>query len=96
MATSEKLRIDIVANSSEAVAGVKKVGITIDELKDKVKYYQDLAFAEKDLTKLRNYNSELQKVQATLKQTTNVGKAGFDDMGLAIQGGKNAFWICMG
>ena len=89
MATSEKLRIDIVANSSDAVAGVKKVGITIDELKDKVKYYQDLAFAEKDLTKLRNYNSELQKIQTTLKQTSNVGKVGFDDMGVAVKNTTN-------
>lgn len=87
----EVLKIDIVADNKAAVDGIRKVQLTIDELKDKIKYYQDLAFAEKDVSKIKTYNAEIQRLQLSLKQTSNVGKVGFDEMGAAVKGGTNEF-----
>ena len=84
MAT-ETLRINITADNKAAIAGVTQVKNTVDGLTESIKVYQDKAFAEKDVQKLKVYNREIQELKAQLKQMTNVGKAGFDDMGVALQ-----------
>lgn len=85
MPSVETLKVQITADNSAAITGVREVKNTIDGLKESIKVYQDQAFAEKDISKLKNYNFELQQLQAQLKQTANVGKVGFDEMGVAIQ-----------
>ena len=89
MAT-ETLRIDITADNKAAITGITQVKNTVDGLTESIKVYQDKAFAEKDIVKLKAYNREIQALQAQLKQTTNIGKVGFDEMGVAIKKTKDA------
>lgn len=80
----EVLKIKITADNSEAVAGIGKVKNSVDGLKESIKVVQDKLFAETDVARLGKYNRELQGLQQQLKQTSNIGKEGFDQFGNAV------------
>ena len=75
--TNEGLVIVLSADNKAAITGIKQVENSVDGLRESIKVYQDLAFNERDVDKLKVYNAELQKLQTQLKQTTNIGKVGF-------------------
>ena len=82
--TNEGLVIVLSADNKAAITGIKQVENSVDGLRESIKVYQDLAFNERDVDKLMVYNAELQKLETQLKQTTNIGKVGFDEMGVAL------------
>ena len=84
MAT-ETLSINLTADSRAVIAAFNQVKRSAAELKDALLYYQDLAFSEKDVNKLRRYNQAINIIERDLKRAANVGKVGFDSVGDAIK-----------
>lgn len=80
----EVLKIKITADNSDAVAGIGRVKNSVDGLKESIKVVQDKLFAETDIARLGTYNKELQQLQTQLKQTSNIGKEGFDQFGNSV------------
>lgn len=80
----ETLKVVLTGDNKGALAAFKEVKNNADGLRESIKKYQDLAFAEKDLAKLGAYNKKIQELQVQLKQTLNAGKIGFDEMGVSI------------
>lgn len=58
---------------------------SVENMKDALNDLKQMAFSEKDTNKIRFYNQEIQKLENQIKQTTNAGKAGFDEMGNRIR-----------
>lgn len=58
---------------------------SVENMKDALNDLKQMAFSEKDTAKIRFYNQEIQKLENQIKQTTNAGKAGFDEMGNRIR-----------
>lgn len=62
---------------------------SIENMKDALNDLKRMAFEEKDVQKIRMYNSEIQKLERQIQQTSNIGRAGFDAMGNRIQATTN-------
>lgn len=86
-----KIKIDTQLN--KAVDDVIKLDKSLYQLNERLKQLKsgDFLFHEKDLTKIRAYNKEVQDIEAEIKKLSNTGKAGFDDMGNAIGKNNNGF-----
>lgn len=85
----QTLSIQITADNKQALTGIRQVQASAFNLKEELLRYQGLAFTEKDQAKVSAYNRRIQELQASLKQTTNIGKEGFDAMGNAIKSAGN-------
>lgn len=72
----------VIAQQTQAYGTTTR---SIENMKDALKDLQNFQLAEKDVAKIRFYNSEIQKLEKQIQQTANIGKAGFDDMGNKIQ-----------
>lgn len=57
---------------------------SIENMKDALNDLKQMAFSERDTAKIRFYNQEIQKLEQQIKQTTNAGRQGFDEMGNRI------------
>lgn len=58
---------------------------SIENMKDALNDLKQMQFSEKDTQKIKAYNTEIQKLEDQIKRTTNVGKAGFDELGNRIK-----------
>lgn len=58
---------------------------SIENMKDAMADLKRMSFEEKDTKKIVFYNQEIQKLENQIRQTTNIGKQGFDAMGNRIQ-----------
>lgn len=75
-ATSAK-NVVVVSNEQSAI---------LETLKINLKEYKQLAEGATDPKLLRGYNAEIQSIETEIKQMSNAGKVGFDEMGNAIKG----------
>lgn len=57
---------------------------SIENMKDALNDLKRMQFEEKDTAKIRYYNQEIQKLERQIRQTSNIGKAGFDEVGNKI------------
>lgn len=85
MSGVETLKVQVSFDGKQAIAGYRELKQSQFNLTEEIKKYQSLAFTEKDGAKVATYNRRVQELQATLKQTTVIGKQGFDEMGVAIE-----------
>lgn len=84
MAT-ETLKIELTGENKSALAAIKQTQKSAFQLKEELMSLQSAVFTERDTAKIKAYNKQIQDVEKQLKQTQNAGKAGFDEMGNAIE-----------
>ncbi len=71
-----------IANQAAAYGNTTR---SVENMRDALNDLRNMAFSETDTARIRFYNQEIQRLEAQIRQTGNIGRAGFDDMGNRIQ-----------
>lgn len=72
-----KSAAQISSTSQGAVKAIKEIDLTVETLRAKIAARKDFILTEKDLTKIAQYNKEIESLESVLHQIENTGKTGF-------------------
>lgn len=81
-----QLKIDIVADSTQAVAGIKQLNLSLGDAEKLLKELQKDRLSIVDDAALRQSNVAIKNVTQSLKELKNAGTQGFDEFGKKIEG----------